>query len=126
VVGWATEVDHRRRDGLVAIAGDNGHVIAHVGFERDDQHQDRAEFAIVIADRYQGRGLGTILLGRLAAMGDRAGVQTFIGEVSADNHPALRMLCHSGFEASFRRMYGVVVVEVPTSPDRMGGTVRAA
>lgn len=49
VVAWATRVDHDRRCGLVAVAGDNGQLIAHAGFERDDQHPDRAEFAMVIA-----------------------------------------------------------------------------
>ncbi|HZD01623.1 MAG TPA: GNAT family N-acetyltransferase [Actinomycetes bacterium] len=126
VVGWATEVDHNRRDGLVAIAGDNGKVIAHAGFQRDDRRPDRAEFAIVIADGYQGRGLGTILLGRLAEMADRAGVRTFIGEVLADNHRMLRMLCHSGFGVSFRRTRGVVLVELPTSLGRGAGTITAA
>lgn len=126
VVGWATKVDDDRRCGLVAIVSDSGQVIAHAGFERDDQCPDRAEFATVIADGYQGRGLGTILLGRLAEAADRAGVARLTGEVLADNYRMLRMLCHSGFPVSFRRTCGVVLVEVPTSLDRGAGTVRAA
>jgi acetate---CoA ligase (ADP-forming) len=126
VVGWATKVDHDRRDGLVAIAGGNGQLIAHAGWERDDAHPDRAEFAMVIADGYQGRGLGTILLGRLAEVADRAGVRTFVGEVLADNYGMLRMLCRSGLEVSLRRTCGVVLVELPTSLDRGAGTVQAA
>jgi RimJ/RimL family protein N-acetyltransferase len=126
VVGWATDVDHDRRDGLVAIADGSGQVIAHAGFERDDRRPDRAEFAMVIADGYQGRGLGAILLGRLADMADRAGVRTFTGEVLGDNHRMLRMLCHSGFGVSFRGTGGVVLVELPTSLHRDADTVRAA
>ena len=56
-IGWATEVDGDRL-GLVAIAADTGQLIAHAGAERDLRHPDHAEFALVIADRYQGRGLG--------------------------------------------------------------------
>lgn len=126
VVGWATDIDHDRRDGLVAIADDSGQVIAHTGFERDDRQPDRAEFAMVIADDYQGRGLGTILLRRLADAADRAGVRTLTGEVLGDNHRMLRMLYHSGLGVSFRGTGGVVAVEVPTSLHRGADTVRAA
>jgi hypothetical protein len=55
VVDWATEVDNDRRLGLVAIAADSGQLIAHAGVERDPRQPDRAEFAVVIADPYQGR-----------------------------------------------------------------------
>jgi GNAT superfamily N-acetyltransferase len=125
-VAWATRVDHDRRCGLVAIVAGNGQFIAHAGFERDDQHPDCAEFAMVIADGFQGRGLGAILLGRLAEVADRARVATLTGEVLADNQPMLRMLRHSGFPVSFRRASGVVLVELPTSPARAAATVLAA
>jgi RimJ/RimL family protein N-acetyltransferase len=124
-VGWATGVDDDRRCGLVAI-GDNGQVIAHAGFERDDQRPDRAEFAMVIADGYQGRGLGPILLARLAEAAGRVRVATLTGEVLGDNNRMLRMLLHSGLGVSFRRTCGVVLVELPTSPAHGAGTVRAA
>ncbi len=126
VVAWATRVDHARRCGLVATVAGNERLIAHAGFERDDQHPDRAEFAMVVADDFQGRGLGAILLGRLAEVADRAGVATLTGEVLADNQPMLRMLRHSGFPVSFRRTSGVVLVELPTSLTRGAGTVQAA
>lgn len=125
VIGWATRVDHDRRDGLVAIAGASGRLIAHAGFERDDQHPERAEFAMVIADDFQGRGLGPILLDRLAEAADRAGVATLVGEVLADNQRMLSMLRHLGFPVSFRRTSGVILVELPTSPAR-AGKVQAA
>jgi len=95
VVGWATEVDDHRL-GLVALAADTGQVIAHAGCERDHRQPDRAEFALAIADRYQGRGLGRILLGQLAEAAHRAGIQTLTGEVLADNHRMLNLLRHSG------------------------------
>ena len=96
VVGWATEVDNDRRLGVVAIAADTGQLIAHAGLERDPRQPDRAEFAVAVADRYQGRGLGRILLGQLAEAAHRAGIQTLTGEVLADNHRMLNLLRHSG------------------------------
>ncbi|HZD73262.1 MAG TPA: GNAT family N-acetyltransferase [Actinomycetota bacterium] len=125
-VAWATDIDGYRRDGLLVLAGDNGPIVAHAGFERDERHPDRAEFAIVIADSYQGRGLGAILLARLVDVADRAGVRTFVGEVLPDNYRMLRMLSRSGLEVSFHRAPGVVLVEIPTSHHRQADMVSAA
>jgi RimJ/RimL family protein N-acetyltransferase len=125
-VAWATDIDRYRRDGLLALAGDNGPVVAHAGFERDDRHPDRAEFAIVIADSYQGRGLGAILLARLADVADRAGVRTLVGEVLPNNYQMLRMLSHSGLEVNFHRTSGAILAEIPTSHHRQADMVSAA
>lgn len=125
VVGWATEVDDRRL-GLVAIAADTGQVIAHAGVERDHRQSDRAEFALAIADRYQGRGLGRILLGQLAEAAHHAGIQTLTGEVLADNHRMLNLLRRSGCSVGLRLSCGVVLVELPTSPSPGAGLVPAA
>ena len=126
VVGWATEVDHDHRLGLVALAADTGQVIAHAGVERDHRQPDRAEFALAIADRYQGRGLGRILLGQLAEAAHRAGIQWLTGEVLADNHRMLNLLRHSGGSVGLRLSCGVVLVELPTSPSPGAGLVPAA
>jgi RimJ/RimL family protein N-acetyltransferase len=126
VVGWATEVDNDHRLGLVAIAADSGQVIAHAGLERDPRQPDRAEFALAIADRYQGRGLGSILLGQLAEAAHRAGIQWLTGEVLADNHRMLNLLRRSGCSVGLRLSAGVVLVEVPTSPSPGAGLVPAA
>ena len=72
-VGWATEVDDQRRYSLVATSGD-GRVLAHAGWEREPDRPERAEVALAIADAMQGRGLGTILLGQLAEVANRAGI----------------------------------------------------
>jgi acetyltransferase len=126
-VHWATEVDNDRRLGLVAIAADTGQLIAHAGAERDPHHPDQAEFALVIADPYQGRGLGKLLLGQLLQAAHSAGIQTLTGEVLADNHRMLNLLGHSGFPAGLDLTAGaVLVVEVSTAPGRDLGRVPAA
>jgi acetyltransferase len=126
VVGWATEVDNNRRLGLVAIAADTGQFIAHAGLERDPGQPDRAEFAVVIADRYQGRGLGGLLLGRLVEAARQAGIGWLTGEVLANNHRMLNLLRHSGWAVRLRLRCGVVLVELSTWSSPNAGMVPAA
>jgi RimJ/RimL family protein N-acetyltransferase len=125
-IGWATQVDGDRRLGLVAIAADTGQLIAHAGAERDPHHPDHAEFALVIADRYQGRGLGKILLDRLLQAAHGAGIQRLTGEVLADNHRMLNLLRHSGYPVSLHLTAGAVLVQVSTSPGRSADKASAA
>ena len=119
VVDWATKVDNDRRLGLVAITADTGQLIAHAGLERDPRQPDRAEFAVAIADGYQGHGLGRLLLGRLVEAARQAGIGWLTGEVLANNHRMLNLLRHSGWAVRLRPSCGVVLVEVSTwsSPD---------
>ena len=126
VVGWATKVDNDRRLGVVAIAADTGQLIAHAGLERDRRQPDRAEFALVVADRYQGRGLGRVLLGRLIEAAQRVGIGWLIAEVLAENHRMLNLLRSSEYPVSLRLSSGVVLAELPTQPAPGTGLVPAA
>ena len=46
---------------------------------------DSAEFAIVVEDRCQARGIGKLLLSALAERAGREGVKTFTGAVLGEN-----------------------------------------
>ena len=126
VVGWASEVDNDRRLGVVAIAADTGQLIAHAGLERDHRQPDRAEFALVVADCYQGHGLGRILLGPLVEAAQRVGIRWLTAEILAENHRMLNLLRHSPYPVSLRLSYGVVLAELTTCPSPDAGLVRAA
>jgi GNAT superfamily N-acetyltransferase len=112
--------------GAVAITADTGQLIAHAGLERDPRQPDRAEFALAIAGRYQGHGLGRLLLDRLVEAARQAGLRWLTGEVLANNQRMLNLLRHSGWAVRLRPSCGVVLVEVSTwsSPD--SGMVPAA
>ncbi|HYT25971.1 MAG TPA: GNAT family N-acetyltransferase, partial [Actinomycetota bacterium] len=112
-VRWATEVDYDRRCGLVATAG--GQVVAHAGYERDAGRADRAEVALAITDAWQGKGLGTILLGQLAEVADQTGIVTFTAEVLPENHRMAQVFRDSGFPVTLHALPGVVLVEFPTA-----------
>jgi RimJ/RimL family protein N-acetyltransferase len=126
VVGWATEAHHDRRLGVVAIAADTGRLIAHAGLERDPRQPDRAEFALVIADPYQGRGLGGVLLGRLVEAARRVGIRWLTAEVLANNHRMLSLLRHAPYPVSLRLSSGVVLAELATSPSPGTSLIPAA
>jgi acetyl coenzyme A synthetase (ADP forming)-like protein len=112
---WATEVDYRSRYGLVATAGQNGKVVGHAGWEREGNRPERAEVAFVVADRMQGKGLGTILLGQLAEAATDVGVTLFVAEVLPENHRMVGVFRDSGFPLTTQTVPGLILVEFPTS-----------
>ncbi|HZD00907.1 MAG TPA: GNAT family N-acetyltransferase, partial [Actinomycetes bacterium] len=115
VLRWATEVDYDRRFGLVVTAGREQRVVAHAGWERQPDRPDKAELALAIADDFQGRGLGTILLGQLAEAAHAAGVALFGAEVLPQNHKMLQVFRDSGLPLTLWSLPGVVMAELPTS-----------
>lgn len=57
----------------------------------------RAEFAIVIADQWQGRGIGRRLLARLADLARRRGLRSLYGDILSINRPMLGLVQKVGF-----------------------------
>ncbi len=51
-----------------------------------------AEFALVVGERWQRRGIGTQLMQRLIAVARERGVRRLVGQVFAENKPMLRLL----------------------------------
>jgi GNAT superfamily N-acetyltransferase len=80
----AASVDYRSRYGLVATAGPEARVIAHAMYLQSGP--GRAEVALAIADAYQGRGIGTILLGHLAEAAGGNGIDVFEARILPQNH----------------------------------------
>ncbi|BBX60858.1 acetyltransferase Pat [Mycobacterium saskatchewanense] len=68
--------------------GADGPVVADARFIRDQDDPASAEVALTVADAYQGRGIGTLLLGALAIAARVDGVKRFHARVLADNPPA--------------------------------------
>src|SRR6185295_10534356 len=81
--------------GLVACSGDQDRVVGHAFYVV--MADERAEVAFTIANEFQGRGLGSILLGQLAQVASANGIEIFEAEVVAANHRMLRVFRASGF-----------------------------
>ncbi len=112
-VARATDVDWRDRSGLVALAGIDGRIVGHAGYRRIDG--ERAEVGFTVADAFQGRGLGTILLAHLAEMAAESGIGTFEAEVAPANLRMLEVFRESGFPLRTRAEPGIVRTELGTS-----------
>ena len=102
-----------RTFGLVALSGAEKRLVGHAFYAALDDH--RAEVAFTIADDFQGRGLGTLLLGQLAEVAAANGMQTFEAEVVAANHAMISVFRESGFPLEVNPSAGQLHVTFPTS-----------
>jgi acetyl coenzyme A synthetase (ADP forming)-like protein len=105
--------DGARERGLVATSGLDGVIVAHAQYVVVGTR--RAEIALAVADRWQGRGLGTLLLGELAAIAAAGGIDVFEGSLLPENHAMLDVLRQSGFALDVCRVPGEIHVTIATS-----------
>lgn len=93
VPAWAlagmVETDHDDREALVAVVGDE--IVGHAMYVRGDGERE-AEFAVVVEDGWQSRGVGRLLLTELAAKAWSRGIHLFTGPVLGENRRALGAL----------------------------------
>jgi GNAT superfamily N-acetyltransferase len=95
--------------GLVALAGTRavGHgCLVPTG-------AGTAELAFAIADDWQGRGVGTVLLERLVAEGGARGLTTLTAEVHPSNHRMISVFEDAGMPVTVRAEAGTLHVEIP-------------
>jgi acetyl coenzyme A synthetase (ADP forming)-like protein len=96
---------------VLAVLG--GEVVGQASYER--LGDDRALVAFTVTDLFQGRGLGTLLLKRLAEAADAEGVAVFEAEVLVENNKMLDVFRDSGFGVTMKSEPGAVRVSFPTS-----------
>ena len=75
-----------------------------------------AEVAFAVDDHFQGKGLATLLLARLAESARTAGFRTFEAETLADNQAMLGVFHHSGFATRSHTDHGCVELELSLAP----------
>jgi GNAT superfamily N-acetyltransferase len=102
-----THVDHHDREALVALDGPD--IIAVGRFDRLPGTDD-AEVAFVVADGWQGHGVGTHLIEQLARRARTEGVTRFVADTLGENYRMRDVFRHSGLMASSQTDAGVVHV----------------
>ena len=112
-------IDYDRELAIVAEVEENGaRQLAGVGRLVADPNHERAEYAVLVADPWQGRGLSDALTDRCLAIAGDWGVSTVYAETEPDNRRMITVLKHHGFEVERRPAEGVVVGERRTTATR--------
>ncbi|HUO09243.1 MAG TPA: bifunctional acetate--CoA ligase family protein/GNAT family N-acetyltransferase [Phycisphaerae bacterium] len=92
--------DYDREVALVAEYRDHesgrAHILAVARLVRTPGSKE-AEFAIVVADIWQNRGLGTEMAERLLVVAEKEGLTSLVGSVASDNTRMQRMMEKLGF-----------------------------
>ena len=90
-------VDYSRDMALAATAMLDGETLIGVARYVLDRNNESAEFAIVVADSWQGRGIGSRLLRKLIDVARRRGLKRLYGDVLGTNRPMLEFVRKLGF-----------------------------
>jgi RimJ/RimL family protein N-acetyltransferase len=92
---YLTEVDGRDHIALVAtLTSDPDSIVAVARCVRFMDRPDTAEFAIVVGDPLQGRGLGSLLARELATAARSAGIRRFSATMAEENVAVRRLIAH--------------------------------
>lgn len=93
-----TQIDYDREMALIATADEQG-VERQIAVARYaiDPDGESCEFAIVVSERWQGRGLGRHLMLQLIAIARSRGLKSMTGQVLASNTGMLELARELGF-----------------------------
>jgi protein lysine acetyltransferase len=126
------EVDYVDHFVWVMTDGADGPVVADARFVRDESNPSLAEVAFTVADAYQGRGVGSLLMDVVAVTAWYDGIRFFSARVLTDNLPMRTILDRYG-AVWHRDDLGVVttVVDIPPPDDltmsrELSGQIRDA
>jgi acetyltransferase len=104
-----TQLDYDRELALVAVK--DGAFLA-VGRYAPNADGQTAEFALVVGDAWQGKGLGRALLERLCRAARDAGYKALYGHILEANHDMLDLARHLGFVLQSHEGPEVTVVRI--------------
>jgi len=109
------DVDHRRRDALVALEGDEIVAVARYDGRPNDggKPSNQAEIAMTVEDSWQRRGLGKSLARRLAGLATDRGYDTFVATMLPDNRAALGLVRKLVPDATVRWAGGEYEADMP-------------
>jgi acetyltransferase len=102
-------------------------VIAEARYVRTTQDPAAAEFAVSVAEDWQGRGLARLLLGKLVCRAAAAGIERMVGETLASNWRMLTLARKAGFAIRpSPEVAGLMLLERPLGSGRPGAACSEA
>lgn len=124
---YLTEVDGHNHEALTAIDPTTGDGVGIGRWVRDRDDPGRAEIAVTVADDWQGRGMGTLLLEHLTERAREEGVARFTALVAADNLSMQRLLSRLDVPVHQVRPLGEAAeYEIEVAPRGMGARLQDA
>lgn len=89
---YLTDVDHHDHEAIIAVDPATGDLLGVARYVRAGEEPDVAEVAVTVIDDWQGRGLGRVLLERIAARARQEGVRHFSAVAQAENIEVVGLL----------------------------------
>ncbi|MDE1853313.1 MAG: GNAT family N-acetyltransferase [Thaumarchaeota archaeon] len=90
-------------------------MVGHAAYYRNDA--ETAEIGLLVLDKYQGLGLGTMLTERIARSAHGEGISMFETIIGWNNPRMIRMMRNMGFPTSERVEPDLIRIRFPTSID---------
>jgi|SRR5271166_1824279 len=97
------DIDFVKHVALVAEASENGRATIVGGCRYIVVRPGVAEISFSVIDDYQAKGIGSALMGHIAALAHEAGLRELVAEVLAENVPMLKVFERSGLAMSTTR-----------------------
>jgi GNAT superfamily N-acetyltransferase len=116
-VRYLTAVDHHDHEALVAVDPATRDGIGVARFVRLPDSPGEAEFAVTVADDWQGRGVGTVLIKALVRRAREEGIRGFRALVLASNEPMLGLMGDFGPVERMHSEGGAVELRLPFPED---------
>jgi GNAT superfamily N-acetyltransferase len=91
-----TEVDHHDHEALAALDPETGEGLGVARYVRLPDRPNVAEAAVTVVDDWQGRGVGGLLLRRLAERAREEGIREFDASLLTDNRAMLTLFRRLG------------------------------
>ena len=111
IVTYLTNVDHHDHEALAAIDAATGEGVGVARFIRCEDRPDTAEAAVTVIDDWQRRGVGTLLLDRLAERARAEGIAHFTALLLAENREMLELIETIGPVRVVDRQSGTVEID---------------
>ena len=121
---YLADVDHHDHEALIAFDVVTRDGVGVARFVRDAEQPSRAEAAVTVADGWQGRGLGTLLLELLEARAREEAIDTFYAVVLAVNSDMLDIFRRMGPTDVIGRHGPTVEIEVHLDDEAPTGALR--
>lgn len=106
-----TVVDYAENMGIVGIVpaagqqGEHEEIIA-TGQYITDSHSGMAEIAVMVADSYHNRGIGTFLIEYLIQIARENGVKGFVADILSANREMIRIIIKTGYDIKIEQEGG--------------------